>query len=171
MTVPMYVLIGVPGVRFLSRATLDAQGLELFLKTGSLPFSNAIEWQRFQPVSMKKLKPVNAVIVGGGWTGLSMAKEITSRTSLSVVVLERGAPRNADDYLTGMDEVDYALRFRMMQNITEETITHRHSPQDAAVPVRQYGSFLPGAASAERASIGRGWPSVFSRVSSHWLRT
>ncbi|MDE3195187.1 MAG: GMC family oxidoreductase, partial [Acidobacteriota bacterium] len=94
---------------------------------------------------MKKLKAVNVAIVGGGWTGLAMAKEIVSRTALSVVALERGGPRQSTDYLTGMDEVDYAIRFRMMQNIAEETITHRHSSRDTAVPVRQYGSFLPGA--------------------------
>lgn len=41
---------------------------------------------------MKRLKPVNVAIVGGGWTGLAMAKEITSRTPLSVLILERGAP-------------------------------------------------------------------------------
>jgi gluconate 2-dehydrogenase alpha chain len=94
---------------------------------------------------MKKLRAVNVVIVGGGWTGLAMAKEIATRTSLSVVALERGGPRKTTEYLTGMDELDYAIRFRMMQNIAEETITHRHSRRDAAIPVRQYGSFLPGA--------------------------
>ncbi|HYA15886.1 MAG TPA: GMC family oxidoreductase [Bryobacteraceae bacterium] len=93
---------------------------------------------------MKRLKPVNVAIVGGGWTGLAMAKEITSRTSLSVVILERGAPRKATDYGDGMDELDYAIRLRMIQNIADETITHRHSARDSAVPVRQYGSFLPG---------------------------
>jgi gluconate 2-dehydrogenase alpha chain len=93
---------------------------------------------------MKRLKPVNVAIVGGGWTGLAMAKEITSRTSHSVLVLERGAPRKATDYGDGMDELDYAIRLRLMQNIADETITHRHAPKDTAVPVRQYGSFLPG---------------------------
>jgi gluconate 2-dehydrogenase alpha chain len=93
---------------------------------------------------VKTLKPVNVVIVGGGWTGLAMANEVTGRTSLSVLVLERGAPRSIAEYAEGMDELDYAIRLRMMQNIAEETITHRHSPRDPAVPVRQYGSFLPG---------------------------
>ena len=32
----------------------------------------------------------------------------------------------------------------MMQNTAEETITHRHSLKDNAVPVRQHGSFHPG---------------------------
>jgi gluconate 2-dehydrogenase alpha chain len=93
---------------------------------------------------MKTLKPVNVAIVGGGWTGLAMAKEITGRTSLSVLILERGAPRKTSDYAAGMDELDYAIRVRMMQNIAEETITHRHSMRETSLPVRQYGSFLPG---------------------------
>src|SRR5437773_10832014 len=32
----------------------------------------------------------------------------------------------------------------MMQNTAVETITHRHSLKDSAVPVRQHGSFHPG---------------------------
>lgn len=93
---------------------------------------------------MKTLKPVDVAIVGGGWTGLAMAKEITYRTSHSVLVLERGGPRRLSDYTNAMDELDYFFRLKMMQNIAEETITHRHSVRDRAVPVRQYGSFLPG---------------------------
>ena len=93
---------------------------------------------------MARLKPVDVVIAGGGWSGLAMAKEIATRTSLSVVVLERGQKRGLKEYAEGMDEVDYAIRLRMMQNIAEETVTHRHSARQAAVPVRQYGSFNPG---------------------------
>ena len=93
---------------------------------------------------MQRLKPVDVVIAGGGFVGLTLAKEITARTALSVVVLERGQPRKTADYATGMDELDYALRFRMMQNLAEETSTHRHSARASAVPIRQYGSFNPG---------------------------
>ena len=93
---------------------------------------------------MQQLKPVDVVIAGGGFVGLTLAKEITARTSLSVAVLERGQPRKTSDYLTGMDELDYALRYRMMQNLAEETATHRHSARATAVPIRQYGSFNPG---------------------------
>jgi gluconate 2-dehydrogenase alpha chain len=93
---------------------------------------------------MQRLKPVDVVIAGGGFVGLTLAKEITARTSLSVVVLERGQPRKTSDYAAGMDELDYALRFRMMQNLSEETATHRHSARASAVPIRQYGSFNPG---------------------------
>lgn len=93
---------------------------------------------------MQQLKPVDVVIAGGGFVGLTLAKEIATRTSLSVVVLERGQPRKLADYATDMDELDYSVRFRMMQNLSEETATHRHSVRDSAVPIRQYGSFQPG---------------------------
>ena len=93
---------------------------------------------------MRQLKPVDVVIAGGGFVGLTLAKEIATRTSLSVVVLERGQPRNLASYSTDMDELDYALRYRMMQNLGEETATHRHSTRANAVPIRQYGSFNPG---------------------------
>jgi gluconate 2-dehydrogenase alpha chain len=93
---------------------------------------------------MTNLKPIDVAIVGGGWTGLAMAKELTGATGLSVLVLERGVNRKLADYAMDMDELDYAIRMRMMQNIADETITHRHSMRDSAVPVRQYGSFLPG---------------------------
>lgn len=93
---------------------------------------------------MQQLKPVDVVIAGGGLVGLTLAKEITARTSLSVVALERGQPRKTADYAADMDELDYALRFRMMQNLAEETATHRHSTKASAVPIRQFGSFNPG---------------------------
>ncbi len=93
---------------------------------------------------MKRLKPVDVAIVGGGWTGLAMANEIASRTPLSVLVLERGPMHKTSEYASTMDELDYAIRLRFMQNIADETITHRYSIRDAGVPVRQYGSFLPG---------------------------
>ena len=93
---------------------------------------------------MKTLKPVDVVIAGGGWTGLLVAQELATRTSLKVVVLERGPNRTILDYMGGMDEVDHALRWKMMQNIADETVTHRHTRRNRAVPVRQYGSFLPG---------------------------
>ena len=93
---------------------------------------------------MPQLKPVDVVIAGGGFVGLTLAKEITARTSLNVVVLERGQPHKPGDYSSGMDELDYSRRYRMMQNLSEETSTHRHSARDQAVPIRQYGSFNPG---------------------------
>jgi gluconate 2-dehydrogenase alpha chain len=109
---------------------------------------------------VKRLKPAGAVIAGGGWTGLLMAKEIAMRTGLQVVVLERGPARRLADYAAGMDEVDFNIRLRLMQNIAEETVTHRHSVRDAAVPVRQYGSFHPGTGTG---GAGEHWGGVTYR--------
>ena len=75
---------------------------------------------------MKTLPSVDVVIAGGGFAGLLMAKELGSRTALSVVVLERGGMRGIDDYIHGMDELDYAVRYRMMQKYSQETATLRH---------------------------------------------
>lgn len=91
-----------------------------------------------------RLKPVDVVVIGGGWTGLTMAKEITGRSAVSVLVLERGTMPGPTQYAFGMDEIDYSIRLRMMQNTAHETITHRHSARQVANPMRQYGSFLPG---------------------------
>jgi gluconate 2-dehydrogenase alpha chain len=93
---------------------------------------------------MKTLPAVDVVIVGGGWTGLLMAKELGSRTSLSVAVLERGKRRESADYPGTMDELDYAVRLHMMQDLSLETVTIRHDSTQRAFPMRQYGSFLPG---------------------------
>lgn len=93
---------------------------------------------------MKTLPAVDAVIIGGGWAGLLMAKELGSRTALSIVVLERGVSRNPSDYADAMDELDYAIRMRMMQDLSQETVTLRHNAGQRALPLRQHGSFQPG---------------------------
>ena len=93
---------------------------------------------------MKTLPEVDAVIAGGGWAGLLMAKELGVRTSMRVVVLERGGPRKNSDYVDGMDELDNAIRFRMMQDPSRETVTFRHNSSGKALPMRQFASFLPG---------------------------
>ena len=77
---------------------------------------------------MKTLPAVDVVIIGGGWAGLLMAKELGSRTSLSIAVLERGPSRESADYADAMDELDYAIRLRMMQDLSQETVTLRHNP-------------------------------------------
>ncbi len=110
---------------------------------------------------MKTLPSVDAVIVGGGWTGLLMAKELGSRTELSVVVLERGGPRKTDDYGEDMDELDYAIRLRMMQDASNETVTLRHNPGQRALPMRQFASFFPGSGVG---GAGEHWNGEFPRI-------
>jgi len=94
---------------------------------------------------MKTLPALDAVIVGGGWAGLLMAKELGTRSSLSIAVLERGPSREASAYSTDMDELDYSIRLRMMQDLSQETVTLRHDLTKRALPLRQHGAFLPGA--------------------------
>ena len=109
---------------------------------------------------MKALPHVDVVIVGAGWTGLLMAKELGSRTSLSIVVLERGAAHSPTEYANGMDELEHSIHFRMMQDLSLETVTIRHSTNDRAYPVRQHGSFLPGTGVG---GAGEHWSAVFPR--------
>jgi gluconate 2-dehydrogenase alpha chain len=109
---------------------------------------------------VKTLNKTDVVVVGGGWTGLLIAKELAARTSLKVTILERGAPRHSEDYAGGMDELDYNVRFRMMQDYSLETVTLRHRIGDRAVPVRQLGSFMPGQGTG---GAGEHWAAFFPR--------
>jgi gluconate 2-dehydrogenase alpha chain len=93
-----------------------------------------------------KLKEVDAVIVGLGWTGGILAKELTE-AGLKVVALERGAMRSpANDYSLPniRDELRYVARHDLMQNTARDTLTIRNNPSQEALPMRRLGSFLPG---------------------------
>jgi gluconate 2-dehydrogenase alpha chain len=93
-----------------------------------------------------KLKSADIVIVGLGWTGGILAKELAD-TGLSIVVLERGAPRDTNPdfmYPAIHDELRYAQRHELMQNVSRETLTFRNNAKESALPMRQLGSFLPG---------------------------
>jgi gluconate 2-dehydrogenase alpha chain len=92
---------------------------------------------------MKRLKGTDVVIIGSGWSGLVMAKEVATRTPLHTVVLERGPARDISQYASGMDEINNR-RVGLVQNPADQTITHRHSVKDRAAPIRQYGAFRPG---------------------------
>lgn len=94
----------------------------------------------------KVLKATDAVIVGLGWTGAIMARELT-RAGLEVVALERGPDRDpaADFALPAIrDELRYSVRQELMQDPKMETVTLRHRLDDEARPVRRFGAFLPG---------------------------
>jgi len=92
------------------------------------------------------LKEVDAVVIGVGWTGSIMARELT-KAGLNVVGLERGAKRMPSEDFTlpnVRDDLKYSSRQELFQDAQEETVTFRHSPSEAALPVRRLGSFLPG---------------------------
>jgi gluconate 2-dehydrogenase alpha chain len=110
---------------------------------------------------MRTLPHADVVIVGGGWSGLLMAKELGSRTGLSIVVLERGGARKTSEYFATMDELDYAIRLHMMQALSLETVTLRHSVDKRAIPLRQHGSFLPGSGVG---GAGEHWNAICPRA-------
>jgi len=102
-----------------------------------------IVWPAGGGISLKRLKGTDVVVIGSGWSGLVMAKEVATRTALQVTVLERGPARNISQYASGMDEINNR-RVGLVQNPADQTITHRHSLKDQAAPIRQYGAFRPG---------------------------
>jgi gluconate 2-dehydrogenase alpha chain len=94
----------------------------------------------------RRLPRKDLVIVGLGWTGSILAYEL-SRTGLEVVAIERGPWRDtAADFNIGTtpDELRYAIRHDMFLRPKQETLTMRNNPSQTALPIRQWGSFLPG---------------------------
>ena len=89
------------------------------------------------------LDKVDVVTVGVGWTGGIIAAEAT-KAGLSVMGLERGKKRGTEDYQHVHDELKYAVRYELMQDIAKETMTFRNSREQDALPMRQQGSFLLG---------------------------
>lgn len=92
-----------------------------------------------------RLKPVDAVIIGFGWSGALLA-EVLSRAGLSVIALERGPYRDtAEDFPPSRapDELRYAVRHDLVVKPAENTITFRNRSDQTALPVRAWGSFLP----------------------------
>ncbi|MEJ0011033.1 MAG: GMC family oxidoreductase [Bauldia sp.] len=93
-----------------------------------------------------KLPPVDIAIIGFGWTGGILAKELAS-TGLKIVAFERGKPRTTDpDFLEPGkdDEIRFANRTDLMIDTTQETLTFRNTGDQTALPMRRLGSFLPG---------------------------
>src|SRR5436305_1707840 len=92
------------------------------------------------------LKEVDVVVVGLGWTGGILSKELTE-AGLKVVALERGAlPNPSKDFAVPniRDELRYVVRHELMQNAARDTLTIRNNPSQEALPMRRLGSFLPG---------------------------
>src|SRR5882757_10228795 len=81
-----------------------------------------------------RLKDVDAVMVGMGWTGSILARELT-KAGLTVVGLERGPDRvpGTDFTLPSIrDELRYARRADLVQDNALDTITFRHFPGEDA---------------------------------------
>ena len=86
------------------------------------------------------------ILTGVGWTGSILAKEL-GQAGLKVVGLERGGYRDTIpdwEYPATHDELRYAIRYDLMQDLSRETLTFRNNIKQMARPMRQLGSFLPG---------------------------
>lgn len=90
-----------------------------------------------------KLPKVDVVTIGVGWSGGIIASELTKQGK-KVVGLERGKDRKTEDYYMAHDELRYAVRHEMMQDLSKETITFRNNDKMRSLPMRSYGSFLIG---------------------------
>jgi gluconate 2-dehydrogenase alpha chain len=118
------------------------------------------------------LKETDAVVIGIGWTGSIVARELT-KAGLDVVGLERGSKRMPRENFTlpsVRDDLKYAVRQELFQDAQLETVSLRHSPADTALPIRRLGSFLPG---TDLGGAGAHWNGMTWRLlpSDHNLRT
>lgn len=93
-----------------------------------------------------RLPQVDVVVVGMGWAGGIISKELAA-AGLRVVGLEKGEMRTArEDYAVPRqrDELRYRARLDLMQDTARDTLTIRNNPNMEALPMRRLGSFLPG---------------------------
>jgi gluconate 2-dehydrogenase alpha chain len=121
---------------------------------------------------MITLKETDAVVIGVGWTGSILARELT-KAGLNVVGLERGSKRMPGEDFTipsVRDDLKYAVRQELFQDTQLETVSLRHSPAETALPIRRLGSFLPG---TDLGGAGAHWNGMTWRwlPSDHKLRT
>ena len=94
----------------------------------------------------RRLPRKDAVIIGLGWTGSILAHTLCD-AGLDVVAIERGPWRDtATAFNIGYapDELRYAVRLDLFQRPAQNTVTFRNNDSQTALPIRQFGSFLPG---------------------------
>ncbi|CAD7036524.1 GMC family oxidoreductase [Pseudorhizobium endolithicum] len=94
----------------------------------------------------RKLPPVDVVLVGFGWTAAILAQELTDE-GLEVLAIERGAWRDTPtDFPPTLapDELRWYWRKEMFANNSRNTLTFRNNRGQVALPMRRWGSFLPG---------------------------
>lgn len=88
----------------------------------------------------------DVVIVGLGWTGAIMGMELAAE-GLEVLALERGPDRTTVPdlrYPQMIDELSYGERHKLMLRPAQSTLTIRRRLDETALPMRKWGSFLPG---------------------------
>jgi gluconate 2-dehydrogenase alpha chain len=94
----------------------------------------------------QKLTKVDAVVVGVGFAGSILAKELAV-SGLKVVGLERGTGRETVPTFQAPaihDELKYAIHKGFMQDVHTESMTFRNHHGEVALPIRKWEAFLPG---------------------------
>jgi gluconate 2-dehydrogenase alpha chain len=93
----------------------------------------------------RKLPHKDVVIIGLGWTGSILAHELTDE-GLDVIAIERGPWRDAaTDYPPNyvQDELRYRIRHELFLRPEQNTFTFRNKMSQAALPIRNWGAFMP----------------------------
>lgn len=95
---------------------------------------------------MAVLPKKDVVFIGFGLVGSTIANELGKRSSLDMVALERGPFHDTfPDFIQDhFDEWRYAVQSGLFMDLSKETITFRNNSDQTALPMREYGSFLPG---------------------------
>src|SRR3954468_11196706 len=118
------------------------------MPTRSMPTATSATWRsrNRSQISREGLKPmttrlkeVDAVMVGMGWTGSILARELT-KAGLTVIGLVRGgglSPRENFALPAVRDELRYTYRLELIQDPALETVTFRHRPSESALPMRR----------------------------------
>jgi gluconate 2-dehydrogenase alpha chain len=117
----------------------------------------------------KVMKSVDAVMVGMGWSGSIMARELT-KAGLTVVGIERGVDKSpGEDFALPRirDELKYRVRQELMLDTAVETHTLRNIPSELALPMRKWdippvGDGLGGAGAHWNGVTWRFIPSEFA---------
>ncbi|GAB1575661.1 GMC family oxidoreductase [Bordetella petrii] len=110
----------------------------------------------------EKLPPVDVAIIGGGWTGSIIGKELAA-AGQRVVILERGEPRWPSPDFQGPnvhDELKYTRRHALHQNAATETYTFRNNTDQRALPMRRWQFAYPG---THLGGAGNHWSGAYYR--------
>lgn len=92
---------------------------------------------------MQRLKEVDIVTIGFGWTS-SIIAAMACKNGFKVVGLERGEFRDTDNYGEIHDEWRYAQMNGLMQDCSKETVTFANHKEQRALPIRKQGCFVIG---------------------------
>ncbi len=124
----------------------------------------------------KTMPPVDVVLIGGGWTGSVIGKELAA-SGQRVVVLERGQPRwtSPNFQAPGVrDELKYTRRHELHQNAATETYTFRNRVDETALPMRRWQFAYPanhlGGAGVHWSGAYYRWDPVEFKLRSHYTQ-